>query len=81
VLVFSKDSIVQRARLTLRLNLGDSLAYNNMAREAKNGHTTSEALINPLRGLTRAVSDGFYGASYIPDQSGEAAHGLDERVI
>lgn len=30
-----------------------------------------EILVKPVRKLGRALSDGYYGASYIPDQSGE----------
>ena len=26
----------------------------------------------PINGITRALSDGYYGASYIPDQSGKS---------
>ena len=28
----------------------------------------------PINGITRALSDGYYGASYIPDQSGKSSN-------
>lgn len=30
-----------------------------------------EFLADPVRKIGRALSDGYYGASYIPDQSGQ----------
>jgi hypothetical protein len=35
------------------------------------GIAKKEFLVDPVRKIGRALSDGYYGASYIPDQSGQ----------
>jgi hypothetical protein len=40
----------------------------------KEEETNSSAFIKPFKGITRVLSDGYYGASYIPDQPGQYPH-------
>jgi hypothetical protein len=51
-----------------------------MAPTKSDDDTNGSAFTKPLRGLTRVVSDGFYGATYIPEQSGQSTRGSDQTL-
>jgi hypothetical protein len=48
-----------------------------MAVAEKDNEKNGLLFTEPIRGLKRVVSDGFYGASYIPDQSGQCSRSWD----